>query len=165
MTAGEGAACPLTCEMPPATSSSDAASARSDRIIRRIEASIVRVGRAGLLPTSRRHALEPELLHPGGGLRDVDVALGVGRDVMARPEDARGRNRTHDLERLAVDHRDVFLGADVEELLLRIGRQRQIACKACLGSDQLLYELAILREHLDAAVFPIGQVYGPVIGP
>src|SRR5262245_59424101 len=37
---------------------------------------------------ARRHALEGELLHAGGGLRQVDVALGIGCDVVAGTQDA-----------------------------------------------------------------------------
>src|SRR5215831_11369637 len=57
-----------------------------------------------------------------------------------------------------------FVGADVKELLLRVGGQRQIPCKWRLGPDQLLYELAVVGEHLDAPVLPIGQVHHPVVG-
>src|SRR5262245_63475948 len=48
--------------------------------------------------------------------------------------------------------------------LLRVGGQRQIPCKWRLGPDQLLYELAVVGEHLDAPVLPIGQVHHPVVG-
>src|SRR5262249_27461926 len=111
---------------------------------------------------SRRHPFEHQLLHSGGGLREIDIAFGIGRDVMTRSKNPGRPDRAHDIESLAIDDGDTFVGADVKELLLRVGRQRQIPCKWRLGPDQLLYELAVVGKHLDASVLPICQVHHPV---
>src|SRR5262245_32750110 len=97
-----------------------------------------------------RHALEGELLHPVGGRRYVDVALGVGRDLVTATHHARDIDRAREREGLAVDHCDGLAIADIEELLLGIRRQREVARKQRVGLDQLLDELAVVAEHLYA---------------
>src|SRR4029079_9212017 len=63
-----------------------------------------------------------------------------------------------DLHRLAVDDDDVVAVADVEELLIRIRRKRQVTCELRIGLDDLLQELAVRRERLNAAVLAIRDV-------
>src|SRR5262249_57877452 len=84
--------------------------------------------------------------------------------VMTRSKNPGRPDRAHDIESLAIDDGDTFVCADVKELLLRVGRQRQIPCKWRLGPDQLLYELAVVGKHLDASVLPICQVHHPIVG-
>src|SRR4051812_43778364 len=98
----------------------------------------------------RRHSLERQLLQAGGGLRDVDVAFGIGRDVVPRPKLARDRDLADDVECLAVDHDNGLATTDIKELLLGVGRQREVARERRGGADQLLYEFAVARKHLDA---------------
>src|SRR5262245_10984491 len=50
----------------------------------------------------RRHALEGELLHAVGGRRHVDVALGVGRDLVAAAKHVRHVDLTRERQRLAI---------------------------------------------------------------
>src|SRR5262245_41447516 len=111
----------------------------------------------------RRHPFERELLHASGGLRHKDVALGIGRDVVTRAQDAGRRDRAYGREGLAIDHSNVLVGADIEELLRRIGRQRQVAREPRVGPDQLLYESAVPGEHLNPPVLPVGQIDCPVV--
>ena len=66
------------------------------------------------------------------------------------------------LERLAIDDLDVVAVADVEELLVGIRGQREIAGERRVGLDQLLEELAVAREHLHAPVFAVGHIDGAV---
>ena len=70
----------------------------------------------------RRHPFEHQLLHSCGGLRDVDIAFGIGRDMMAGSQNAGRLDRADDFERLAIDDGNAFAVADVEELLLRVRR-------------------------------------------
>ena len=49
--------------------------------------------------------------------------------MVAGAQDALGADRSEDLERRAVDDDDAVIAADVEELLLRIRGQGQIACE------------------------------------
>src|SRR5262245_1503695 len=104
----------------------------------------------------RRHPFEHQLLHSSRSLREIDIAFGIDRHVIARSWDAGRLDRAYAIECLAINDGNVFVGADVEELLLRVGGQRQIPCKRRPGPDQLLYELAVVGEHLDAPVLPIG---------
>ena len=62
-----------------------------------------RPDRAGILLLGRRHPFEYQLLHSGGGLREIDIAFGVSRDVMARSQNAGRLDRAHDIERLAIN--------------------------------------------------------------
>src|SRR6266705_3256525 len=78
---------------------------------------------AGLSAARGRHAFIRELLHPVAGLGDVDIALGVGRNVVARADDAGGLDFAHDAERLAVDDRNALVVPDIEELLFGVLRQ------------------------------------------
>ena len=84
--------------------------------------------------------------------------------MVARSDLARDLDFAHDVERLAVDHDDGLAAADIEELLLRIGRQGEIARERRRGVDQLLDELAVAREHLHAAVLAVGEVHHAVVG-
>src|SRR6202040_3507399 len=73
--------------------------------------------------------------------------------------------RSSDLiERLAIDDRNGLAAADIEELLRRIGGERQVARKRGLGSDQLLHELAVAGEHLHAPVLAIRKIDHSVVG-
>jgi len=123
-----------------------------------------RPDRAGIPLLGRRHPFEYQLLHSSGGLREIDIAFGVSRDVMARSQNAERLDRAHDIERLAINDGNAFVGAYIQELLSSVGGQRQIACKSRTGSDQLLHEPAIVSEHLNAPVFPIGQIHHPIVG-
>src|SRR5439155_18312416 len=91
-------------------------------------------------------------------------AFRIGRDLVARSNYARWLDVAHNLERLAVDYENAITAADIEELLVRIRRQGQVASKRRAGSDELLQELSVLGKHLDAPVFPIGHIHGPVFG-
>src|SRR5438552_18490571 len=51
------------------------------------------------LAACRRHALVGELLHAHAGRCDVDIALGFGRDVMARTDYSGGLDLTGPCER------------------------------------------------------------------
>ena len=83
---------------------------------------------------------------------------------MAASQHAGALDGPHNLERLAINDRDLLTVSNVQELLFRVRGQRQIPCKRRTGLDQLLDELAVIREHLDAPVFPIGHVHRPVVG-
>src|SRR4029077_12537786 len=83
---------------------------------------------------------------------------------MAWSQNARRLDRAHDIERLAINDGNAFVGAHIQELLSGVGGQRQIARKRRAGSDQLLHELAVVGEHLNAPVFPIGQIHRPIVG-
>ena len=83
---------------------------------------------------------------------------------MARSQNAERLDRAHDIERLAINDGNAFVGAYLQVLLSSVGGQRQIACKSRTGSDQLLHEPAIVSEHLNAPVFPIGQIHHPIVG-
>src|SRR6185503_21038858 len=107
------------------------------------------------LSACQRHAFETELLHAIAGAGHVKVAFLIGGDLVPASQHTRALNAADDLERLAIDDRDFLSIADVEELLLRVRRQRQVARKRRIGLDQLLYELAVVGEHLHAPVFPI----------
>src|SRR6185503_20866772 len=47
----------------------------------------------------RRHALIGQLLHPGRRLGDIEIALGVGLDVMARAQNSGRLNLAEIIER------------------------------------------------------------------
>src|SRR6185503_9232431 len=99
-----------------------------------------------------RQSLERQLLQSHRRAGDVDVALRVGRDVMAAADLSRQLDAADNLHRLAVDDDDVVAVADVEELLVGIGGERQVARKLRVGLHDLLQELAVGRERLHAAV-------------
>ena len=61
----------------------------------------------------RRHPFEHQLLHSGGSLREIDIAFGVSRDVMARSQNAGRLDRAHDIERLAINDGNAFVGAQL----------------------------------------------------
>ena len=83
--------------------------------------------------------------------------------MVAGAELARHLDLADDLERLAVDDGDGLAAADIEELLLRIGRQREVARERRVGADQLLHELAVAGEHLHAAVLAVGEIDHAVV--
>src|SRR5262249_18441978 len=93
-----------------------------------------------------RHALEGELLQALSGRCDVDVALGVGGDEVAAADQAGNVDRADLVERLAVEDRDLLAVADIEELLLRIGRQGDVAGEQRAALEMLLDELAVVGE-------------------
>src|SRR5262249_44404479 len=93
----------------------------------------------------------------------VDVALRVGRNVVAAADLSGQLDAADDLHRLAIDDDDVVAVADVEELLIWIRRERQVTRELRVGLDDLLQELAVRRERLDAAVLPIRDVDGAVL--
>ena len=45
----------------------------------------------------RRHPFEHQLLHSCGSLREINIAFGIGRDVMARSQNAGRLDRAHDI--------------------------------------------------------------------
>src|SRR5437763_17179572 len=63
---------------------------------------------------ARRHAFERQLLHSGGGLREIDIAFGIGRDVVARSQNAGRLDRAHHIERLAIDDANAFVTAHIQ---------------------------------------------------
>ena len=69
------------------------------------------------------HPPERQLLHARARRRDVEIAPGIGRDMVAGAQDALGADRSEDLERRAVDDDDAVIAPDVEELLLRVRGQ------------------------------------------
>ena len=83
---------------------------------------------------------------------------------MARPDDPCGLDVAHNLQRLAIDNENAVAAAHIEELLVRVRRQGQIASKRYAASDQLLQELAVFGKHLDAPVFSISDIHCTVIG-
>src|SRR5439155_11823149 len=91
-------------------------------------------------------------------------AFRIGRDLVARSNYARWLDVAHNLERLAVDYENAITAADIEELLVRIRRQGQVASKRRAGSDELLQELSVLGKHLDAPVVPMGHIHVPDLG-
>jgi hypothetical protein len=58
----------------------------------------------------RQHPFEYQLLDSGGGLREINIAFGVSRDVMARSQNAWRLDRAHDIERLAINDGNAFVG-------------------------------------------------------
>ena len=50
-------------------------------------------------------------------MREIDIAFGVSRDVMARSQNAGRLDRAHDIERLAINDGNAFVGAHIQELL------------------------------------------------
>src|SRR5258708_39225742 len=83
---------------------------------------------------------------------------------MARPDYGWGFDIASNRQCVAIDDKNVIAAADVEELLVGIRRQSQIARKRFAGSDQLLQEFAVFGKHLNAPVFSISHVDGAVIG-
>ena len=74
--------------------------------------------------------------------------------MMSWSQNAGRLDRAHDIERLAINDGNAFVAAHIQELLSGVGGQRQITCKRRAGSDQLLHELAVVGEHLNAPGFP-----------
>src|SRR6476619_4010603 len=112
-----------------------------------------RLDRAGILLLGRLHPFEYQLLHSGGGLREIDIAFGVSRDVMPRSENAGRLDRAHDLERLAINDGNAFVGTHIQELLSSVGGQRQIACKRRVGA---LANVLTPRKGRATSTFPTG---------
>src|SRR5438552_815399 len=83
---------------------------------------------------------------------------------MACSENSRRLNVADNLQRLAIENENAISTADVEVLLVRIGRQCEVARKRNVGLDELLQKLPVFREHLNATVFAIGDVYGSILG-
>src|SRR5438874_1664694 len=110
-----------------------------------------------------RHSLERQLLKSCGRLRNVKIALRIDRDLMAGSDDTGRLDIADDGERLSIDNKNALIPAHVEVLLIRIWRQGQVASERDIRLDNLLEELAFFREHLNAAVLPIGDVYGSVL--
>ena len=73
------------------------------------------------------------------------IAFRIGGDLVAAADHARHLDRADDLERLAIDDDDVVAVADVQELLLRIRRKRQVPRERRVGLHELLHELAVGR--------------------
>src|SRR5437867_2765662 len=82
---------------------------------------------------------------------------------MPAADHARNLDRADALERLPIDDRDFVAVADVQELLIAIRRQREIPGERRRRLHQLLDELSIGGEHLDAAVLAVGYVDHPVL--
>src|SRR5262249_57767012 len=86
-----------------------------------------------------------------------------GCDLVTCSDDSWGLDVTHNLERLTIKDENTVTAADIKKLLIRVGRQGQIAGERRAVSDELLYELAILVEHLDTPVFPVSHINGSVL--
>src|SRR5215510_13149666 len=54
-----------------------------------------------------RHSLEHELLHASTGQRDVEIALGIGGDVMPAADQSVAADEVDNFERLAIHDHDV----------------------------------------------------------
>src|SRR4051812_15637681 len=67
------------------------------------------------------------------------------------------------LHRLPIDDDDVVAVADIEELLIGISREREVARELRVGLDDLFQELAVGGERLDAAVLAIRNVDDAVL--
>ena len=73
-------------------------------------------------------------------------------------------------ERRTIQDRDAFVRAvrDVDETLLRIGRQRNAECRACslrfTLDEPFLQEFAVQGERLDAVVRAISYIHDAVVG-
>src|SRR5437868_15444115 len=91
----------------------------------------------------RGSALEHQPLQALSGPGDVDVALRVRGDQVTA-DHAGHIDRSDAVERLAVEDRDVLAGADIEELLVRIGRQGDAVCERRGTIEVLLDELAVV---------------------
>jgi predicted enzyme related to lactoylglutathione lyase len=112
----------------------------------------------------RRQPPECQLLQSGAGLRDVDVALRIGGDLVAAADHARNLDGPSDFERLASDDHDVVSVSNVQESLVRVRGQCQVSREGRVGFDQLLHECSVGHEHLDAPVLPVGHVHHPILG-
>src|ERR1035438_628311 len=64
-----------------------------------------------------RHPFECQFLQSGGGLRDVEISFRIGRDLMARSDNARRLNVAHNLQRLAINNVNAIATADIQKLL------------------------------------------------
>src|SRR5207249_10886845 len=84
---------------------------------------------ASLSVAGRRHPFECQLLHSGGGLRDIEIAFRIGRDLVARSTHARWFDVATNLELLAVANENAIAAADIEVLLAHIRTPRQIRSK------------------------------------
>src|SRR5947209_5412008 len=116
-----------------------------------------------LLGLRRRHSLERQLLQSRCRLHDVEIALRIDINVMTRSEDARRLGTADDLQRLAIENEDLVASTNIEELLIGIRRECEIAGKSYVSPGDLLYELALFRKHLNATVFAIGHINGSVL--
>ena len=121
-------------------------------------------------------SLVDELLKalPFVSLRNVNVAFGIGRDVVGAIELTGPVSATaefaHQIQRLtAKDPYDLIRSIrNNEEALGAIGGERDIpdgsTSKRLLRKKRFSDERAILLENLNAIVCPIAYVYEPVIG-
>ncbi len=86
-------------------------------------------------------------------MREIDIAFGVSRDVMPRSQNAGRLDRAHDIERLAINDGNAFVGTHIQELLSSVGGQRQIACKRRVGA---LANVLTPRKGRATSTFPTG---------
>src|SRR3989442_1085477 len=118
-------------------------------------------------PTSTRSLPAPfperELFESPRRLHDVEIALGIDSNVMTCSEDACWLGTADNLQRLAIENENLVAATNIEELLIGIRRQCEIAGKGYVSPDDLLYELALFRKHLNATVFTIGHINGSVL--
>ena len=122
-----------------------------------------------------RESLEHEPLRARArrDLAGVEVALRIDRQVMQALEVARFlaalAKLIEDLQALPVEHGDVRVAVvgDIEELLLRVGGERQSGrrLRRRPGSidERLRHELPVRREDLHSPVRTVGHVDKPVV--
>src|SRR5207249_1935701 len=84
--------------------------------------------------SSRRHSFERQFLHTRRGLRDVQISFRIAGNLMPGSNDASRLDVTYNLERLAIHNENAVPSADIKELLVRIGRQSEIARERYIGS-------------------------------
>src|SRR5438093_8934899 len=108
-----------------------------------------------LLGLCRRHSLERQLLQSRCRLHDVEIALRIDINVMTCSEDACRLGTADNLQRLAIENEDLVASTNIEELLIGIRRQCEIAGKSYVSPDGLLYELALFRQHLNAPLLAL----------
>src|SRR5690348_16108759 len=101
------------------------------------------------------------------GLRDVDVALRVGRDAVRAEELSRlapaVAEAREQLQRLPLDHVHLLVASvgEIQILLLRVLRDPEVphgsVGERAFRDELLLDELAVGRDHLDAIVDAIAS--------
>src|SRR6266850_2901094 len=128
-----------------------------------------------MMPLLPGQPLVDELLHAVAlRLAGHDISLRIDVEAVQMEELARlapGSADVADLfERRAIQNRDAFVRAvrDVDETLLRIGRQRNAECRACplrfTLDESFLQKFSLQRERLDAVVRAIRHVHDAVVG-